>query len=212
MKKIYVPLIDNGMGLCRTRWAISFFGAAISGAFSGREVTWQYYSYPYPNGACNAVADAFMKSGCDEMFLHDLDIVYTSKQLEMLLSHDVPYVGGIVPKRTLGLEIAAFNHEPFAPDAFAEGVNPLVDADCGRGFVRIHRSVFETVKPHVPTYVDDQGNGEIRSEYFQSKPGGHSEDFAFCELYRKLGGKPCVDQRILVGHEGAIVYPVKGTF
>lgn len=188
------------------------FGAAISGVLSGRAVTWNRFSYPYPNGIMQAVSHDFLKSAADELVMIDTDIVFTPEHLSMLLSHDVPFVGGIVPKRTLGLEIAAFNYEPFAPDAFAEGVNPLVDADCGRGFVRIHRSVFETVKPHVPTYVDDQGNGEIRSEYFQSKPGGHSEDFAFCELYRKLGGKPCVDQRILVGHEGAIVYPVKGTF
>lgn len=207
-----MPLVDNGMGLCRTRWAASFFGAAISGCFRGREVTWQYFSYPYPNGACNALSAAFLATNCDEIFLHDLDIVYTPEDLTMLLSHDVPFVGGIVPKRMLGLEIAAFNYEPFAENAFAEGVEPLVDADCGRGFVRINRSVFETVKPHVPTYKDDQGNGEIRHEYFQSKPGGHSEDFAFCEKYRSLGGKPKVDQRILVGHEGAIVYPVKGTY
>ena len=203
------------MGLCRAKWATSLLGAALNGCFSGREVTYLQLSYPYPEGACNIIANAFLNSSAHEMFLMDIDIVFTPQDVNWLFEHDAPYVGGVVPKRCLGLHIAVFNHEPFAEDPHAEGVNPLVDASCGRGFVRIHRSVFESLKDKVPTYIADQetnGMGEKRYEFFRSKPGGHSEDFSFCELYRSHGGKTYVDQRVVLKHEGAIVYPVKGTY
>lgn len=148
------------------------------------------------------------------MFLHDLDIIYSPQHLEWLLSHDHPYVGGVVPKRVLGLELAIYPYDPLASDPLAPGVEPLIDADCGRGFVRIHRDVFDLMKPHVHVYQDDQeanSAGAWRWEFFRSKPGGHSEDFQFCEKYRSLGGKPKVDQRICVHHEGSAVYPIKGT-
>jgi hypothetical protein len=215
MAHIYIPIIDNGMGLSRTRWSKCMFDAAIGGAFAGHTISSGHLSYPYPSAACNIVGNAFLKSGADELFLVDTDVIFTPDDIRMLFSHNVPYVGGVLPKRCLGLHIAVFPYEPFAPDPHAEGINPLIDADCGRGFVRIHRSVFELIKDHVPTYTDEQeknGIGEERFEFFSSKPGGHSEDFAFCELYRKLGGSPVVDQRIVLKHEGSAVYPIPGTY
>jgi len=211
-----LPIIDNGMGLCRAKWASSLFGAAMSGCFADRQVTWVPLSFPYCEGACNIIGNYFLRSKCEELFLMDIDIIFTPQDVNWLFEHDVPYVGGIVPKRTLGLELAIFPYEPLAENPHAEGVNPLVDASCGRGFVRIHRSVFESLIPHVPTYTDDQEKGDdaggLRYEFFRSKPGGHSEDFSFCELYRKHGGKTFIDQRILVLHEGSAVYPIKGTY
>lgn len=203
------------MGLCRTQWATSLFHAAMSGVFHGRQVTWANFSYPYPEATCNIMAAHFLESGCDELFLHDLDIIYTPTDLAMLLSHNEPYVGGIVPKRILGLELAIMPYEPLAENPHAKGVKPLISGDCGRGFVRIHRSVFESLMPHVPTYKDDQeerSGGATRYEFFRSKPGGHSEDFSFCELYRKHGGDPKIDQRVVVQHVGSAVYPIKGTY
>lgn len=146
------------------------------------------------------------------MLLQDLDVTYTPRDLARLLSHNLPYVGGILPKRVLGLELAMWTDQPLSETPEADGVNPLVLAVFGRGFCLIHREVFDTVAPHVPEYLDHQ-TGETRRAFFQYKPGGiGSEDFYFCELYRSLGGRPVVDQRIVLGHVGDITYPVTGTF
>lgn len=202
------------MGLARSAWAHSMLDAALAGCFNGRNVVTASISTPYPSAACNIAAHHFLhRTACDEILFIDQDIVFTPQNLAHLLSHEEPYVGGIVPKRVLGLEWAIYPYERLAEDPFADGVNSLVDADCGRGFVRIHRSVFEVIRPHVATYQDEQEEvGGMRHEYFSSKPGGHSEDFAFCELYRKLGGYPKVDQRIVVKHVGSATYPIKGTY
>lgn len=215
-KTIFIAYLDNGMGLARLRWARSLVGAVLDGALNGWQVTDNHFSSPYPSAGANIAAHYFLKSGCEWLWLQDVDIVYTPQHLRWLLSHNVPWVGGIVPKRVLGLELAIFPYEPLAEDPHAEGINPLVDAACGRGFVLIHRNVFETCKSHVPVYMDDQEAGEdagtMRYEFFRSKPGGHSEDFALCELYRKLGGKTYIDQRITLQHEGSAVYPIPGTY
>lgn len=141
-----------------------------------------------------------------------MDIIFTPDDLRMLLSHDLSYVGGIVPKRVLGLELAVWPREP-KERMFTDGENPLVDADFGRGFCLINRTVFEDVTPHVPEYQDLQlPDSPVMREFFSYKPGGHSEDFAFCELWRSLGNKAYVDRRIFVQHEGAAIYPIGGTY
>lgn len=212
---IYFPILDNGMGLCRAKTAGAMFNAALCGVFAGRKITWVNISSPYPGAIMNIAANQFLASGCDEMICHDLDIVYTAQQMAWLLDHDVEFVGGIVPKRVLGLELAIYPYEPLAENPFADGVKPLVDAAFGRGFMRVHRTVFEKLKEHVPTYSDEMevgGNGAERFEFFRYKPGGHSEDFALCEDYRKIGGKTWVDQRIVTRHIGEAEYPIQGTF
>jgi hypothetical protein len=211
-RHIFIALPDNGMGLARIKWAESLFMATVSGVFSGCAITCQRFSSPYPGEVCNEIAHAFLKSEATELMLQDLDVVYTPRDAARLLSHRVPYVGGILPKRVLGLELAVWTDQEFAENPESEGVNPLVPAVFGRGFCLIHREVFETVAPHVPEYLDEP-SGTMRRAFFQYKPGGiGSEDFFFCEKYKELGGNPVVDQRIVLGHVGDITYPVPGTF
>lgn len=54
-------------------------------------------------------------------------------------------------------------------------------------------------------------DGKPIVEFWKTMPGGHSEDFDFCDRWRALGGKILVDQRITAQHEGSVVYPISGT-
>lgn len=211
MISTYISFMDNGMGLARTRWARSLFGAAIDGAFGSRKIVDNYFSSPYPSEIMQYVSKDFLASKCDEIFLFDLDIIFTSKDVRNLLSHDLPYVGGIVPKRVMGLELAVWPHEPKERLVVGSEGSDLVDADFGRGFCLINRSVFEDVK-HLCAEYQDLHTGETLTEYFKGKPGGGSEDFAFCEMWRSLGNKAYIDRRICVQHEGSAIYPIKGTY
>jgi len=211
-RSIYFPILDNGLGIARAAWAECAINSALSGAFSGISVTTQRFSYPYPREICNSAAEAFMASDCDEMLLQDLDVKYTPLDMARLLSHRLPYVGGILPKRVLGLEFAMWTDQPLSDTPEAEGVNPLVPAVFGRGFCLIHREVFEKVGEHSERYLDAH-TGKERIAYFEYKPGGiGSEDFYLCEKWKELGGNPVIDQRILLGHVGDATYPIPGTF
>jgi hypothetical protein len=204
-KPLFLPITDNGMGLSRTSWAISMLGA-----FSGRAFMAESFSYPYPDGAANMAAAAFLESDCDEMIIIDTDVVFTRQHIDHLLSHREPLVFGIYPKKQPGLfypaEPLPENPNPFSGESILCEVKRTA-----RGFMRAHRSVFEALKPHVPQYTCPQ-TGRVSWEFWRNLQGGHSDDFAFCDLWRSIGGKILIDRRCTAQHEGSALYPIPGTF
>jgi len=172
-------------------------------------------SYPYPDGAMNIATAKFLKSDCEEMLLIDTDIIFSPKHVAWLLEHDEPLVFGAYPKKLPGLTFPMEwlgEKSPFSNDWQAEGESPLVEVKrTARGFMRAHRSVFERMADSVPL-VENFVSGDGMREFWKNQPGGHSEDFNFCDRWRALGGRILVDQRITTQHEGTAVYPLPGTF
>jgi hypothetical protein len=134
-----------------------------------------------------------------------------------LLSHDVPFVAGIYPKKqvehTFPMELLDDGGEagtsPFSPLPLAEGIEPLVEVKrVARGFLSVHRSVFDLMRPTCTSYLDVH-SGEEHVEYWKAQQGGGSEDYEFCDRYRALGGKVLVDQRCVVYHWGNIKFPIQ---
>lgn len=210
-KSLYYPIIDNGMGLSRTSWAFSMLMAGLT-VLRKYKVSPQAISFPYPDGAMNIATFEFLESGCERMVVIDTDVVFTPNDLEMLLEHDEPLVFGLYPKKQPGLIFPVIPLEgdetPFAND----GRPDLREvACCARGFMSVHRSVFELMKPHCVLETNDQTSCDNYA-FWTKLPGAHSEDFAFCNLYRKLGGKVLVDRRICCRHDGHVSYPIPGTY
>jgi hypothetical protein len=77
--------------------------------------------------------------------------------------------------------------------------------------MRVNRSAFENLKPLVPRITCAE-TGRDQFVFWHPLPGGHSEDFHFCDLWRSAGGRVLVDSRILCKHEGSCAYPIPGTF
>jgi hypothetical protein len=88
----------------------------------------------------------------------------------------------------------------------------------GTGFMLIKRQVFIDLMPHVPTYRTSSFKDPETGEY--AKPLTHeffatsidhtgallSEDYHFCELWRKNGGKIYANPFIKLEHVGTYVY------
>ena len=83
----------------------------------------------------------------------------------------------------------------------------------GTGFMLIKRDVFETLKSHVDTYLcDAEVSGAISKYekineffYIEKEPETNrllSEDYAFCRLWRKNGGKIHVAPWVNLVHVG----------
>lgn len=186
------------------------FMLGMSGVLADRKIIVEGISFPYPDGAMGIATSNFMRQGLDRMIVIDTDEVFAPSDVENLLSHDLPIVSGLYPKKKPGMEF---------PIVALDGDDPLADdgrvlrevARCARGFINIHRSVFELMQPHVESYECPEFNTR-EYLYWKNLPGGHSEDFAFCDLYRKLGGKVFIDYRIRVKHEGSCSYPIQGTY
>jgi hypothetical protein len=88
----------------------------------------------------------------------------------------------------------------------------------GTGFMLIKRQVFLDLMPHVPTYRTSSFKDPQTGEY--AKPLTHeffatsiddtgallSEDYHFCELWRKHGGKIYANPFIKLDHVGTYIY------
>ena len=203
--KLYFCIVDNGMGLSRTRWAFSMIHAALT-TLRGYAVALDHISFPSPDGAMNMAVNHFRDSDADEFICIDTDIVFDPIDLKELLEHDLPIVFGLYPQKQAGLVW------PVTPLDNAEGKGRLREvARCGRGFMRVRREVFDKIAPHCITFEDSQ-TGRSVPIFFDALPGGHSEDFFFCDLVRNHDYKIMVDTGIVVKHEGTALYPIEGTY
>ncbi len=211
MRSVYFPIADNGGGLSRTKWSISMCALFMSGVLKGRDVQIEEFSFPYPDGCANLSSNAFLQSKFDSIFYIDTDIVFEPKHVAMLLEHDLPIVAGIYPMKKPGLEfpmVALKNN----PRPFDKKDTALCEVQCvPRGFTLIHRNVFEAIAWKVKKYRSLL-SGRDEYEFWRNQPGGHSDDFNFCDIYRSVGGRVFVDQRCTTQHCGNIVYPIKGTY
>ena len=196
---LFYPIIDNGMGLSVTSWAFSML-AAIRG-----ESIFCHISTPYPGYAMNVATRHFLDSPAQEMIVIDTDLVFTPDNLAHLLEHNEPLVFGLYGKRKIRFDPPLTPLPGQEDPAQTPGILWEVEKTA-RGFMRVHRSVFEKMRPHVGTLKNTEF-GDLPN-YWPTNPDGTSEDFAFCQKWRELGGRILIDKRIFVKHAGQVLYPV----
>ena len=168
------------------------------------------------------VAD-FLDSECDTMLQIDSDILFTTKHIERITSHNEPIVGGFYPRKSDG---------PLAwiANGFNDGTNPPDERGLvnlmymGTGFLCVKREVFEKMKEKWPqdNYVADGPGKRNEHNFFpvgvvpnRCDPTGKtnrylSEDWYFCERALQLGYKVWGDSQVCLQHIGAAVYPLLG--
>ncbi len=200
------------MGLGRTKWAASMFGLALSGVLAGRRIVYETLSVGDPSTAMNFATYHFRKNNLDRMIVIDADHEFCPNDVALLLSHDVPLVSGLYPKKLPGnhLPIVLLEGQEIGKVFDKSAEAPVEVARVPRGFLNVHRSVFDELEPHVQTFTET-GTGIDVHLFWQGNGGGLSEDFAFCDLYRKHGGKVWCDHRIYVKHLGEATYPLANT-
>ena len=145
------------------------------------------------------------------LFFVDADIGWEPWHLLVLLNRDVDVIGGLYPMKSLPIKwcVNGFEGAEEGPDGLQEV------SKTGTGFLLIKRNVFEKLKshpavkpfandiglpkeldPHMKTYFD---TGVRENRYY-------SEDWAFCENWRDIGGRVWVDKRVLLRHSGHYVF------
>lgn len=162
--------------------------------------------------ARNTLTAKFLATeGSTHLFFVDADIGWEPWHLLVLLNHDKDVIGGLYPMKSLPIKwcVNGFEGAEEGPDGLQEV------SKTGTGFLLIKRHVFEKLKahpavkpfandiglpkeldPHMKTYFD---TGVRENRYY-------SEDWAFCENWRDLGGRVWVDKRVLLRHSGHYVF------
>lgn len=186
--------------------------------------------------ARNELVRQFLESNYDYLMFIDADISFEGDAVHKLISADRDIVCGIYPKKEIDwvqVEEAAKQGKTNLKDYTGSFVINVTSKEkgletdgkglCeihhgGTGFMLIKRSVFETLKPHVPKYrpstVKDPVTGEytrpLIHEFFATSIDENgcllSEDYHFCELWRKHGGKIFANPHIKLEHIGNYTY------
>ena len=144
------------------------------------------------------------------MFI-DADIGWEPWHLLVLLNRDVDVIGGLYPMKSLPIKWCVNGFE--GAEEGPEGLQEVTKT--GTGFLLIKKHVFEKMNshPNVKSFKNDIGlSADLdphMKTYFDTgvrENRYYSEDWAFCENWRDLGGKVWVDKRVLLRHTGTYVF------
>lgn len=184
--------------------------------------------------ARNELVRLFLEGDFTHLMFIDADIAFDGSALPALLDADDDIVCGIYPKKEIdwkAVERAAAAGRSTLKDYAGSFVFNMVEGaysetnergllevrHAGTGFMLIKRSVFEALIPHVPTYRVSTNRGEdgeytkpLTYEFFATSIDHTgallSEDYHFCELWRKHGGRVYVQPFIRLEHIGTYTY------
>lgn len=183
----------------------------------------------------NELVRIFLEKGFDYLMFIDADISFNGGAVATLLAADRDIACGVYPKKEIDWkQVAKFakeGREDLAQYGGAFVMNMVGDKDAetdqdgmievrhgGTGFMLIKRKVFEALMPHVPTYRTSTFRDPETNEY--AKPLTYeffatsidstgallSEDYHFCDLWRKQGGKIYANPFIKLEHVGTYIY------
>lgn len=146
-----------------------------------------------------------------DLVMIDSDLSWGAGGLIELLDHDADFVGGAYPKRELPINFLVR----------AAGTSLQADTGSGLaevwglpgGFVRMRRPMLEQMTAHYGpelTCLDRAVPGgkcvRLFDPYWWTDEDGNrrtlSEDYAFCQRWRDMGGKVFLDVTIPMGHIG----------
>jgi hypothetical protein len=186
--------------------------------------------------ARNELARIFLDHGHDYLMFVDADIGFDGEAVATLIAADRDIACGIYPKKEVNWDsvkraatagrIDELEHHAgaFVFNMVGTGHAETDDEGFievrhgGTGFMLIKRRVFEELAPHVPTYrvssFQDPATGEyvqpLTYEFFATSIDESgallSEDYHFCELWRKHGGKIHAHPFIRLTHTGTYTY------
>ena len=172
---------------------------------------------------------------CSHIMFIDADMYFNDQAIATLYKADKDVACGIYPKKELDwdkVSLAASKGKADLPNYSSSFVLNLPhdvkkiepDADGmvevrhgGTGFMLIKREVFEKLAPHVPEYrasTKQNEKGEfvrpLVKQFFDTSIDETgcllSEDYHFCALWRKHGGKVYANTKLKFNHIGTHIF------
>jgi len=186
--------------------------------------------------ARNIIVDEFLKTDCTHLLFIDADIQFNVDDVISILKLNAPIIGGPYAKKIINWKkvvnvvkeiptIKPEEIENFVGDYVLNSKNPILELDklqeveeIGAGFMLVQRDVFLRLAKSFPQlqYYDDEGI--TRYCFFPTLIDNHgsvtdggsnrylSEDYAFCSLWKKLGGKIMLAPWVALKHIGNFSY------
>lgn len=186
--------------------------------------------------ARNVIVNEFLKTDCTHLLFVDADIQFNAADIPDLLKSNAPIIGGPYAKKAIDWnkvkrviqdmpDIPPNDLEKFVGSYVFNTTNPMTDItklqevdEIGAGFMLVQRNVFEKLIKSYPElkYYDDEGNTMhcffptlIDNPGSVTNGGSNrylSEDYAFCTLWKKIGGKIMIAPWVALKHIGNFAY------
>lgn len=168
--------------------------------------------------ARNVLTAMFLESDFTHLFFIDADIEFSPESVVRMLAMDKDIIAGAYPKKTLPIDYAI--NFKFVDDAHtqikAEG-GAIEVLDASTGFFMIKRRVFDKLIENYPEmhYKNDSGIDPKFNKYCYAffdtgiDPTDNrylSEDYYFCRLWQKIGGKIFIDPNTNLNHVGSYTF------
>lgn len=188
--------------------------------------------------ARNALVQGFLKTDFTHLMFIDADIKFNPQDVLPMLLADKPIICGVYPKKEINWNMVhkaalagvpphelrrytgsfVINLVGYKEEQQVEINTPVEIWNGGTGFMLIKREVFEQLKEHVPSYINDTNDlgGNIGKdrihEFFATsiEPMGErllSEDYHFCKIWREhCGGTVWAAPWAQLGHIGTHMF------
>lgn len=187
--------------------------------------------------ARNTLAHEFMKSDADALLFIDGDHGFNTDDIVKMVDSGKDVIGAIYPMKSINWDnvrkaaLAGKENLELYSGFFAvnfletaqtfKGDEPFPVRDIGTGMLFIHRRAFDQVAPIAKNYRNNAGHnnieyGERITEFFPTiiteEPEAVllSEDYAFCHMYRQVGGTVYAAPWVRISHAGE--YNFSGSF
>ena len=147
-----------------------------------------------------------------DIFFVDADIGFEPWHVLALMDMNKDVACGLYPMKSVPVQWVVNGVE----GAELENDDNWVEVTkSGTGFMMIKKHVFEKLQEHddVVPFINDIGLPKVLDPHMRTyfdtvvRDGRYySEDWAFCENWRDLGGKIWIDRRVNLKHSGSFVY------
>jgi hypothetical protein len=232
MAKIFIATPMYG-GQCTGAYVQSLLGLVNLFSTMGHQVACAFmFNESLITRARNNMAHQFLQTDNDYLLWIDADIRFRAEDALRMLQADKDIIGGIYPKKEINWDMVRkaavegkANLQNYTGSFVVNTVNfennitvplnePCEVFAIGTGFMLIKREVFEKMKEWTPQYRNDMNAykpGEKIYAFFMDPicpDTGRflSEDYFFCNEWRRHGGKIYAAPWCQLGHMGSYMF------
>jgi hypothetical protein len=175
--------------------------------------------------ARNTLVRLFLQSNFTHLLFIDSDISFDASQvLDMVLS-DKDVIGAVYPTKEISwdrvhsavkggisssqLPLFASNYvlNTVSDESIVLGSENIMEVKhLGTGMLCIKREVFNSLKEFTYSYKTKEGFNEYEFFATNLREGITTEDFYFCESWRKIGGKIFLAPWVILRHTGTYTF------
>lgn len=162
--------------------------------------------------ARNRILADFMASGCSHLIMIDADIGFSGRDVLRLVAHNKPLIGATYAKKDRTRYAPAF--VPMAGPVFQREDDGLAEVEClPGGFMMMQREAVARMQGAYRDlwYWDQHGEQKRQIHdlfgcYTDASRQFWSEDYAFCQRWRGIGGQVWLDPYIQLTHNGTTTF------